>query len=112
MGNVKVEDAISFVENVDVQNLRDMAIKTLILSILDMVKNGGWILCSERLPSIEECQRNDTRFIVTDGNRTYQGYYDYEINCFVKMAKEDAFINCEDKRVIAWQPLPHAYKAE
>ena len=69
-----------------------------------------WISCSARLPSMEECQKNDNRFIVTDGNRTYQGYFDYELNCFVKMAKEDAFINCEDKCVIAWMPMPEPVK--
>ena len=31
--------------------------------------NNGWIPCSERLPTMEENQKNDGRFILDDGNR-------------------------------------------
>lgn len=32
---------------------------------------GGWIECADRLPTMEECQKNDCRFILDDGNRRY-----------------------------------------
>lgn len=38
MGIVRVEDCINFVENLEVDSLRDMAIKTLILSVLDIAQ--------------------------------------------------------------------------
>ena len=71
--------------------------------------NDGWIPVSERLPDMDECHKNDNRFIVTDGNRRYQDWFDY---------KERHFVRCEcnglglkkDKCVIAWQPLPPAYR--
>lgn len=63
----------------------------------------GWILCSERLPTIEECLKNDCRFILDNGNRRYQGTFDYIEKRFVysnwKGMRTD---NC----VIAWKLLP------
>jgi hypothetical protein len=38
MGVIRVEDCISFVENLEVDSLKDMTIKTLILSVLDMAQ--------------------------------------------------------------------------
>lgn len=38
MGIVRVEDCISFVENLEVYSLKDMTIKTLILSVLDIAQ--------------------------------------------------------------------------
>ena len=69
---------------------------------------GEWIPCSERLPNKEEYLKDDGRFIVTDGNRRYQGLFDIYDGKF----KHDRF-DCileEDKCVIAWQPLPEPYK--
>lgn len=70
--------------------------------------NNGWIPCSERLPTTEEYQRGNGRFLVTDGNRTYEAEFDiYESHTFGKsrMATE-WFIT--DKCVTHWQnePLP------
>lgn len=72
------------------------------------VGNNGWIPCSERLPTTEEYQRGNGRFLVTDGNRTYEAEFDiYESHTFGKsrMATE-WFIT--DKCVTHWQnePLP------
>ena len=64
----------------------------------------GWIYCSERVPNREEYIKNDGRFIVTDGNRVYQGYYDVYNGMFVCSAFASELQ--EDKCVIAWQPLP------
>lgn len=78
--------------------------------------NNGWIPCSERLPSKEEYLEHDGRFIVTDGNRVYQSIYDiYFHHCFrtLKLFNFGAGDKASyevDECVIAWQPLPPAYK--
>ncbi len=66
--------------------------------------NNGWIPCSERLPSKEEYLKDDGRFIVTDGNRTYQSHYDIYNGMFVWSSF--ASVPEEDKCVTAWQPFP------
>lgn len=67
--------------------------------------NAGskWIPVSERLPNRYEYQKNDGRFIVTDGNRTYQNFYDIYNGQFRSTRRID-------KCVIAWMPLPEPYK--
>ena len=74
----------------------------------DVNHNHGWIPCGERLPNKDEYARNDGRFIVTDGNRVYQGLFDIYRGIFVK----DYFGNVpvEDECVIAWRPLPSPYE--
>ena len=70
--------------------------------------NNGWIPCSERLPTTEEYQRGNGRFLVTDGNRTYEAEFDiYESHTFGKSRMAtDWFVT--DKCVTHWQnePLP------
>lgn len=66
--------------------------------------NNGWIPCRERLPSKEEYLKDDGRFIVTDGNRTYQSHYDIYNGMFVWSSF--ASVPEEDKCVTAWQPFP------
>ena len=79
------------------------------ISALEKQLNGGWIPASERLPTIRECQENDCRFIVTDGNRRYQVWFDYEEGYFQKCECNGLGLK-KDKCVIAWQPLPSTYK--
>ena len=68
---------------------------------------GGWIPCSERLPSREEYQNCNGQFIVSDGNRTYATYFDiYDTLKFGEPTMDKFKI---DKCVIAWQPLPASY---
>lgn len=38
---------------------------------------SGWIPCSERLPTMEECLKNNCCFILDDGNCRYHGLFDY-----------------------------------
>lgn len=65
----------------------------------------GWIPVSERLPSKEEYLKNDGRFIVTDGNRVYEGIFNiYDLRF------QQEYSGFEDTCVIAWQPLPAPYK--
>lgn len=70
--------------------------------------NNGWIACTDRLPTREEYQRGNGRFLVTDGNRTYEAEFDiYESHTFGKSRMAiDWFIT--DKCVTHWQnePLP------
>ena len=51
-------------------------------AMVDMIESqpkiGGWVACMDRLPTIEECQKNDNRFILDDGNRRYGGLFDYQ----------------------------------
>lgn len=81
-------------------------------TVLELIESqppaDPWIPCSERLPNQEEYLKDDGRFIVTDGNRRYQGMFDIYDGKF----KHDRF-DCileEDKCVIAWMPLPEPYK--
>lgn len=64
---------------------------------------ANWVKCSDRLPTMEECQKNDCRFIVDDGNRRYQCLFDYEEKIFIQF-------NCigvhEDKCAVRWCELP------
>ena len=70
--------------------------------------NNGWIACTDRLPTREEYQRGNGRFLVTDGNRTYEAEFDiYESHTFGKSRMStDWFVT--DKCVTHWQnePLP------
>lgn len=72
-------------------------------------KVGEWIKCTDRLPTMEECQENDCRFIVTDGNRRYERHFDYIDKKFVQI--DDKLLSTEDRCVIAWQPFP-VYKED
>ena len=70
--------------------------------------HNGWIPCTDRLPTPEEYKRGNGRFLVTDGNRTYEAEFDiYESHTFGKsQMSEDWFVT--DKCVTHWQnePLP------
>ena len=71
---------------------------------------GGWIPCSERLPSREEYQKCNGQFIVSDGNRTYATYFDiYDTLKFGEPTMDKFKI---DKCVIAWMPLPAPFEQE
>lgn len=88
----------------------DEAIK--IVNQVEEEHNNGWIPVEERLPSKEEYLKDDGRFIVTDGNRSYQSIYDIYRRCFRTL--KSRFVSQwefeEDKCVIAWQPLPEPYQ--
>lgn len=88
-------------------------IQKYILTLLDkeFTNEDKWIPCSERLPNEEECQENDNRFVVTDGNRSYQRYFDYKEQQFVEPMHRNTFNTYYDRCVIAWQQLPEPYKS-
>lgn len=85
------------------------------ISALEHQLTNGWIPVSERLPTKEEFNKNDGRFIVTDGMRRYQSLFDiYEGKYFVDITYlgNCNFKETVDNRVIAWQNLPELYKEE
>lgn len=67
-----------------------------------------WVPVKDRLPSVEEFQKNDGRFIVTDRNKVYQDWFDIYTGVF--MREGFSGILSEDICVFAWQPLPEPYK--
>jgi hypothetical protein len=50
----------------------------------EILENYEWIMCSDRLPTMKEVQRNDCRFIVTDGNRVYEDCFDYMADGYIE----------------------------
>ena len=66
--------------------------------------NGGWIPCRKRLPE------KSGKYLVTAKNVT--GFWIMESNVFVcdYQYNEFVFQGWEDNKVIAWQPLPPAFK--
>ena len=74
--------------------------------ISSYLTTNGWIPVSERLTNMEECQKNDCRFIVTDGNRVYEDSFDYMTDGYI----EPHWIYSTMCQPTAWQPLPEPYK--
>lgn len=80
--------------------------------ILDGKLLTGWIMCSEKLPGKKEYLKDDGRFIVTDGKRCYQSFYDI-YNCNFKTVRHVQGNICDfsiDNRIVAWMPLPVFYE--
>ena len=76
--------------------------------------NDGWIPVEERLPTMEEYQKDDGRFILDDGNRRCAGYYDVYTGRFYSYRHITPYRAelYEDNRIIAWRPLPEPYRPE
>ena len=76
--------------------------------------NDGWIPVEERLPTMEEYQKDDGRFILDDGNRRCAGYYDVYTRRFYSYRHITPYRAelYEDNRIIAWRPLPGRYRPE
>lgn len=105
------KELLELYEGLENQELK-VPVEVVVQNIKDMptVEPMKWIACSERLPNKEEYIKHDGIFIVTDGNRTYEGLFDIYDGLF----KKDCF-GCaleRDECVIAWQPLPEPYKGE
>lgn len=80
---------------------------------MSQLNNNGWIPCSERMPNKKEYLKNDGRFIVTDGNRSYQSIYDIYRDVFRTFRMYNIGKECiydQDDCVIAWMPLPPIYQ--
>ena len=76
--------------------------------INDQPKIEKWIQVSDRLPTEEEYQKNDGRFIVCDGNRVYQAMFDIYLGkfCFQRYVNPLRYELEEDKCIQKWQPMP------
>ena len=87
----------------------DLAIKAL-----EQQEKEKWVPISERFPSMEECQKNDCRFIVTDGNRIYQNWFNYIDGYFESYNCDGTEFSLLRKNnlVIAWKSMPEEYKGE
>ena len=73
-------------------------------------EQSKWIFISERLPNNHEYIKNNGLFNVSDGNRSYFGWFDiYDTKKFVKPTIAGF---CVDNAVIEWMPLPEPIKAE
>lgn len=74
----------------------------------------GWVPVEERLPTMEEYQKNDGLFILNDGNRRYAGYFDVYTERFYYYRHLTAYRAelYEDDKVIAWCSLPEPYQPE
>lgn len=79
-------------------------------------KIGGWIPCSERLPTKKECGNYRGHFLVTVyTNKLTTLYMEYEYTTI--RGKEVGRWLWNDRvnipwEVIAWQPLPEAYHGQ
>ena len=75
--------------------------------VIKELEQTRWIPCSERLPNNHECIKNNGLFNVSDGNRSYFGWFDiYDTKRFVKPTIAGFRV---DNAVTAWMPLPQPY---
>lgn len=69
--------------------------------------NDGWIPVEERLPTKEECEKDNNEFLVqTNTGERFSCKYDPLANGF------DDPLWCCNVPVVAWRPLPEPYQAE
>lgn len=76
--------------------------------------NDGWMSVEERLPTMEEYQKDDGRFILDDGNRRCTGYFNVYTGRFYSYQHITQYMAelHENNWVIAWRPLPEPYHPE
>lgn len=79
----------------------------LCVEIIRKHMNDDWIPCSERLPTEEECEKDNNEFLVqTDTGKRFSCEYDPLANGY------DNPLWCCNVPVVAWQPLPELYRPE
>lgn len=72
-------------------------------------EQARWIPISERLPSREACIKNNGLFIVSDGNRSYSEWFDYDKKRFGELTMTGFRV---DYAVTYWMPLPTPYEPQ
>ena len=99
--------------NYDVKHKLDGVINRIV-DIIRKHMNDGWIPVEERLPTMEEYQKDDGRFILDDGNRRCAGYFNVYTGRFYSYQHITQYMAelHENNWVIAWSPLPEPYQAE
>jgi hypothetical protein len=80
--------------------------------IMEQPTVNTWIPCSERLPTKEEYCKNDGRFIVSNGIKSYECTFDVYEEIFKQFEynRKGIWMEYVDDKVIAWQPLPKPFK--
>lgn len=69
--------------------------------------NDGWVPVEERLPTMEECEKENNEFLVqTDNGKRFSCEYNPLANGY------DNPSWCCNVPVIAWRPLPEPYHQE
>ena len=68
-----------------------------------------WIPVSKRLPNRDEYIKNNGLFNVSDGNRSYSEWFDYDKQKFGEYTMTGFRV---DYAVTAWMPLPEFYRGE
>ena len=74
------------------------------------MNESRWIPVNERLPNIEECRKDECKFIVTDGKKVYQKFYDFHKIYYGGFYDFEVYGYEKDESVIAWMPMPEPYK--
>jgi hypothetical protein len=92
------------------KTLFDMVLLDDVNSTINRQPKTDWIPCEERLPS------EYGQYLYTDKNgEVHEGCYSPPnigmINCW-STCEAFGFVRLSDDDVIAWQPLPQAYKKE
>lgn len=88
--------------------------KLFVEDIIRKHMNDGWIPIDDRLPTMEEYQKDDGRVILDDGNRRCAGYFDVYTGRFYSYRHITPYRAelYEDNGIIAWRPLPEPYRPE
>lgn len=92
--------------------IREYESETVVLlddveEILEKHMNDGWIPVKKRLPTKEECEKDNNEFLVqTDTGKRFSCEYDPLANGY------DNPLWCCNVPVVAWQPLPESYRPE
>lgn len=74
-------------------------------------ENSGWISAEERLPTKEECEKNDGAFLVQ--SCTGEMFVGKIFNEYVSVANDyENHLKCCNTYIVAWRPLPEPYRAE
>ena len=69
--------------------------------------NDGWISVEERMPTKQECEKDNNEFLVqTDTGERFSCEYDPLSNGY-----DNPLWRC-NVSVVAWQPLPEPYRPE
>lgn len=72
---------------------------------VERANSGGWIACEDRLPSKEECEKDNGSFLVqSDNGERFCCEFDSIANGY------DNPLWCCNVPIIAWQPLPEPYR--
>ena len=81
--------------------------KLFVEDIIRKHMNDGWIPVGKRLPTKEECEKDNNEFLVqTDTGKRFSCEYDPLANGY------DNPLWCCNVPVVAWQPLPEPYRPE